>query len=197
LQKPQATLGQWLRSSTETVPVRCLELLMRRLEHHEAQQHARAATLLSSGEMPDLLYSADSSCVNPAVLCIMHACEIAKRNKLVYLPVPHRDVVCQGNPAGTDSSWQEVGEVWWLFDADQPYLAEVFKNGRVPSSRLPHMDRSSCLKGNHIARVLGCTRPRLKVVSSKQTFCLYTPWYVSCLISLLSSFLSSVKSPES
>jgi hypothetical protein len=184
VQKPQATLGQWLRSSTETVPVRCLDLLMARLENHEPQQHARAATLLSSGTMPDLLYSANSNCINPAILCCMHACRKASSNKNVYLPAPHRDAshpVCSMPPPASitatsvEISMQEIGEVWWLFDADQPYLAEVFKSGEVSGSRFPHMDRSM-VKGNHVARVLGCTRQHMKVVSRKATMCSYTPW---------------------
>jgi hypothetical protein len=169
---------------------------MRRLENHEAQQHARAATLLSSGEMPDLLYSADSNCINPAILCCMHACRKASYKKHVYLPAPHRDIshpVCSmPAPASitatcVEISMQEIGEVWWLFDAEQPYLAEVFKNGQVPESRLPHMDRSM-MKGNHVARVLGSTRHHIKMLRPNASMFLYTPWcvpYVSTHLYLL------------
>jgi hypothetical protein len=188
VQKEAVSLGRWLQSSAEPVPARWMQQMTSRLETHEKQQHDEATALLSTGKFPAVLYSAvNHNPVQPAILCIMHACEIAKRNKLVYLPVPQRDVVChvssspplaRDNPAGTDSNWQEkVGEVWWLFDAEQPYLAEVFKNGQVPDSRLPHLDRS-IVKGRDVAHILGRSRQHIKTLRPNATRILYTPWCV-------------------
>ena len=168
--------------------------LVARLEKHEPDQHAHAATLLSAGTMPSLLYSANIKSVNPALLCCMHASRTALV-KHVYLSAPRLDSslsVCSVPPTAcsnpvlqdprtaltcVETCMQELGEVWWLFDAEQPYLAEVFKNGTVPGSRLPHVDRSVA-KGNHLARVLGCSRQRMKMVRRNASMCLFTPWCV-------------------
>jgi hypothetical protein len=179
VQKPQTTLGQWLRSSTEAVPVQSLHLLMDRFKKHERKQHTATAILLGSGMMPDLLYSASSRNINPAMLCLMHACGMARTSNQALLPALPEPVASTPPPTlcthSGDTSTHELGEMWWLFDAD-PYLAEVFKNGIVPGSRLPHMDRTA-VNGDHVARILGCDRPRTKLVQKKAAMCLYTRRY--------------------
>jgi hypothetical protein len=67
-----------------------------------------------------------------------------------------------------------VGEVWWLFDQGRPYLAEVFKEGEVPASRLPHLDRSS-VKGRHVARLLD-RHSTVKLLPRSARLCLFTAW---------------------
>jgi hypothetical protein len=176
VQKPYIALGQWLRHSDEAVPVESLKRLMARFQLQEQQQHADTAAMLLTGTMPNLLFSAS---VNPALLCIMHAYHTHSAKVRGYLPCPC--VLPQSNPCTSPTENSDVaclsyaraiGEVWWLFDAERPYLAEVFKKGDVPNNRLPHLDRST-LKGQHIARMLG--RNRTLEVDSKASMCLFTP----------------------
>jgi hypothetical protein len=158
--------------------------LMRRLKAHEPELHAQAAAVLKSGTMPALLYSADSLLVNPALLCCLHAKRTYRSPATVYLPVRSRASTFEGDhlsvavpsTTNTDDVVQQLGEVWWLFDAEQPYLVEVFTDGKIPSSRLPHLDRAA-FRGKHAARVLGSTRLETKTVSKKAHHVLFTPWY--------------------
>jgi hypothetical protein len=152
---------------------------------HEPEQHAQAAALLSSGTMPALLYCADRLSVNPALLCCLHAKRTYRSPKTVYLPVPsrasssdtdHRSMAVPSTTnTGSESIVQQLGEVWWLFDAEQPYLVEVFRDGMIPSSRLPHVNRAA-LRGRDVARVLGSSKLEIKVVSRKAHHLLFTPW---------------------
>jgi hypothetical protein len=171
LQKPRATLGRWLQTSQEAVTLKTLELLLARLQRHEPEQHQKAEALLSTGTMPNLLYSTESNGTSPAILCFMHACRTLKRQ--IYLPEFRRDTAPPG--PGVEVDMQDLGEVWWLFDADRPYLAEVFVNGQVPRCRLPHLDRT-VVQGRHVARVLGRSKHHIKVLREKATTFLYTPW---------------------
>jgi hypothetical protein len=171
---PQATLGQWLQYTTDRVSVQCLTQLMGRMEEHEPKRHTEAATLLSNGVWPDLLY--ESTCVNAAVLCMMHALRSHSLQADPFLPA-----ITTHSPTGVEINTQDIGEVWWLFDAEWPYLAEVFKSGEVPSSRLPHMDRRQ-LAGKDVARILGPTKPNIKVLRSKMTKC---PYSLRCVTKVL------------
>jgi hypothetical protein len=163
--------GAVAQASREAVTVKTLELLLARLQRHEPEQHQKAEELLSTGTLPNLLYCTESHGTNLTVLCCMHACCTVK--KQVYLPEPRRDAAPTGT--GVEAVEQDLGEDRWLFDADQPYLAEVFMNGQVPGSRLPHLDRS-IMKGRHVARVLGRSRHHIKVLRENSTMFLYTPW---------------------
>lgn len=141
-----------------------------RLEVHEKQVHDEAVRLLSTGTFPNVLYTACKR-VNMAIMCLMHASVMSRERKLQYLPAPRQvpqDIQLSGDAP-------QIGEVWWLFDADQPYLAEVFCDGAVPDNRLPHLDRSA-LKGAHVARVLGSSRQHVKVLRKGASMCLYTAW---------------------
>jgi hypothetical protein len=164
--------------------------MMKRLEYHVPAKHKQTLNFLSSGTMPDLLYHANMPHVNPAILYCMHANRTVATTNILYLPhpegsgvvTPHAlpapnpicsEAAASNTPSNVEATRPDIGIVWWLFDADKPYLAEVFENGNVPNSRLPHLDRSMA-KGNHLARILGCTRQQVKVVSRKATMCLYT-----------------------
>jgi hypothetical protein len=171
VQRPLETLGRWLQASTEAVAVATVKKLMARLEKHEPRLHSRAESLLSTGTMPPLMFCASSVSVNPALLCCMHACHTYSSKTHAYLPCP------ENTDAGVELVAQDIaiGEVWWLLDAEQPYLAEVFMDGDVPNNRLPHVNRCA-RKGMHVARLLGDARNRTKEVSKKARMCLFTPW---------------------
>jgi hypothetical protein len=166
--------------------VRTMVLLMARHKKHEPEQHAQAEALLASGAFPNILYRADvtSPTVNPAILCCLHASIKGRSNNLAFLPTPCRDISLvhavtsqPGNVGASDTCVhthvQDIGELVWLSDAPSPYLAEVFWEGNIPSSRLPHVDRDE-VKGKHVARVLGSTPLEVKVLGRKVTTILYT-----------------------
>lgn len=167
-------LGRWLQTSNKPVAVRELQSHLQRLAAHEPQLHAHAASLLSSGTMPSLLYSSVSAGVNPALLCCMHATSThvatsGEERALLPLAVPVQASLPPLDP-------RDIGEVWWLFDEEQPYLAEVFAAVHVPDSRLPHLDRAKTTSGL-VARVLGRTQQHVKLVRNHVRRCMFTPWY--------------------
>jgi hypothetical protein len=153
--------------------------LKERLATHEKKQHDAAEALILAKPFPDLLFCAgpDRS-LNPAILCCMHASIIARSPKSIYLPAPDevRNVSMGAQTQESEvSSTMETGEVWWLFDGPLPYLAEVFPNGEVPESRLPHLERRG-VDGNPVARRLGGHRQYIKVMRNEPSMCLYSKW---------------------
>ncbi len=134
------------------------------------QHHAEAENLLTSGGWPDILYKDASSSFTAALFCFMHALRTPAYVADEYLPaVTSRTLT----GAHAEINTHDIGEVWWLFDAEQPYLAEVFKGGNVPGSRFPHMDKSR-IKGNAVARILGSAKRHMKVVSRSAKKRLYS-----------------------
>jgi hypothetical protein len=154
------------------VPVKRIRKLMNRMAVHDHKRYTQAAECLSSGKMPDVLYCGSHN-VNPAIVCLLHATKENTSSKIIYLPAP----ASNSTPfeAHEPTAVSDVGEVWWLFDADQPYLAELFEDGKVPASRLPHLDRTR-VAGKHVARVLGGERTQIKLIEKKAAMVVYTPW---------------------
>ena len=50
-----------------------------------------------------------------------------------------------------------VGQVVWLFEEHQPYLAELFVDG-LPSTRMQHLGRKSISDDIFVGRLLGAPR---------------------------------------
>jgi hypothetical protein len=160
-------------------------MLMSRLKNHEPETYSSAAALLQTGTMPDLLFRQESCTVNPALLYLMHASQCASISCHTSLPAMPGSVAPVSGPQLADCAQQTcgageckigaVGEVWWLFDAGIPYLAEVFKGGAVPEGRLPHMDKRS-IRGRHVARILGRQFQFVKMVASTARMCLFSAW---------------------
>ena len=144
VQKAVARLGTWLQHSTGSVRVIELQRLLARLEQQEPQSYRDTEALLQTGAMPQLVFSSDIGAVNPALLYCMHASHSACREHRVFLPSPNCDLQTLPDHELRDmtltpSCAQEVGEVWWLFDAEGPYLAEVFQHGQVPQVKTCQM----------------------------------------------------------
>lgn len=145
--------------------------LMKRLKDHAPHLHSEAAAILSSGTFPHVLFNSDA---NPAILSCMHASLSAKNQGNVYLSAAETDSSAR-KCLQTEINPQDIGQVWWLFDAPQPYLAEVFVGEDLPDSRLPHLERPA-VKGCHVARMLGRTNQHVNVLRKKPAMCLFTPW---------------------
>jgi hypothetical protein len=182
-------LGQWLRQSTQSVDVREIRQVLERLKHHEPDQYQSLEDILQSGKYPDLLFARDLARANPALLCLMHLSRSASVASCTTVPTQVNAPLqvsslsmLQPAMAPLDRSCVagDVGEVWWLFDAGAPYLAEVFKGGDVPAGRLPHVDRSS-IRGKHVARVLGRRHSFVKLLGRSARIILFTAWYAPCL----------------
>jgi hypothetical protein len=170
-QRPRVALGGWLQDSTQSADIRQVHAHLQRLSKHEPAVHDAAVQLLQSGEsLPDLLFRSNSPAVNPAILCMMHACTTALCKGSQQVKVTQS---AGKSSAAAVTNRPHVGEVWWLFDQGRPYLAEVFENGAVPDSRLPHLQRST-IKGRHVARPLGEQRPAIKLIAHRAKMCMYT-----------------------
>jgi hypothetical protein len=155
---------------------------MVRMEEQRPEVHAAAANLLSTGAMPALLFS-ETCTVNPAILCCMHASSRYTPEGVKYLPTPVYDAVhtvARSSPANLSDPGRrapEIGQVWWLSEEDQPYLAEVFVDGKVPGSRLPHLDRKLLSQEDkHVARSIGVAVEHTKLIDKTAPMCLYCPW---------------------
>jgi hypothetical protein len=204
MQRPRAVLGRWLRHSGEAVSTKPFLQLMERFQEHEPKRHSKADALLQSGSMPALLFSNHTRQrgVNPAMLYIMHASRcplvVPSTNRTGSLQTSARRLV---SPAVcnhmqhltlTDKYKGAVGVVWWLFNSERPYLAEVFEHGAVPAGRLPHVHRST-IQGRHVARILGQRSHFIEQITPNARRCHveFSKWYENCASTFLSAGVDS------
>jgi hypothetical protein len=173
MQRPRVALGEWLQHSTQTADIRELQAVCQRLMRHERPLYDAAAKIVQSGVLPDALFQSQSHTVNPALLFMMHACTSGLGRGSQDEIVPP---VLVANIPADSTNRADVGEVWWLYSGGRPYLAEVWVDGEVPESRLPHLDRGT-IKGRLVSRPLGQRAPPIKLSPQSIAKCIYSEWY--------------------
>lgn len=156
---------------------------MARLQRWEPAQFRSIQALLSSRQMPELVYD-EAVPANPALICMAHAVDLSRGSQ--YLPCidlvqanntsdedpPPSGRRGENNPPGDVDLGEEafeVGDIVWLFDRNTPYLAEVFKDSEVPKSRLPHLDRTHAKGGQLVCRIIGAKQRFIRTISHRQT----------------------------
>lgn len=169
MQEPPALLSTWLQFSHQSVTRASVDSLLDRVQTWKSpKEHAEYVKLLATDSrsldnLPD--------CVNPALLCLMRAAKEARKLRTSYLPAfdpPPTAVSPDSSKPVPSVSW-DIGTIMWLFDEDQPYLAEVFSIEQLPRSRLPHLNRRGVPEGHCVVRVLGVEKSHVVHLRKTQT----------------------------
>lgn len=185
MQRRRPALGTWLQDFSQIVDVKEMRNWLQRMKEWEPHRYSAAVAAIEQRTSLPQLFSLQLP-LNPVLLYLLHHLTSSMRPCHHTLETPVQaspellssrsgDDARASCPAGGDHKKVAVGEVWWLFDVRQPYLAEVFKDGNIPCTRLPYLDRSS-VRGMHVARLLGKTTSKVKILPKSARFCLYTPW---------------------
>ena len=143
--------------------------LLQRVREHEPGVWSEVDKLVKSDPSMEAILASKHA----ALAALQMGAKICSTDRKAALPG------CTNTVSKSTGCAHEVGQVFWLFDAPEPYPVEVFWNSDLPQSRLPHLHKSG-FRGKHIGRILGQGHRFIKMIADNTVM---TPFTAECVCS--------------